>query len=179
MTGRCWLQSCSWPRQAARGSSSRQRRSGRDRHRLHAGGLGRPRGVPPQHRTDRAEALRLLGSVLLGRIVFTQDALPAICPVNHLLHHGEVIIRTHEGAALTSLTERAPDEGVVVAYEADAIAPATYCGWSVVVTGYCHLVTDPDELAHYQALLHPWADHRMSYALRIRPDLVTGVRPSP
>ncbi len=128
---------------------------------------------------DRTEALRLLGSVSLGRIVFTQDALPAIRPVNHLLHHGEVIIRTHEGAALASLTEHAEDEGVVVAYEADAIDPATHCGWSVVVTGYCHLVTDPDDLAHYQALLHPWADHRMSYALRIRPDLVTGLRLSP
>ncbi|WP_438489666.1 pyridoxamine 5'-phosphate oxidase family protein [Streptomyces sp. S186] len=125
---------------------------------------------------DRTEALRLLGSVSLGRIVFTQDALPAIRPVNHLLHHGEVIIRTHEGAALATLTEQADDTGVVVAYEADTIDPATHCGWSVVVTGYCHLVTDPDDLAHYQALLHPWTDHRMTHALRIRPDLVTGVR---
>ncbi|QHC22689.1 pyridoxamine 5'-phosphate oxidase family protein [Streptomyces sp. GS7] len=126
---------------------------------------------------DREEALRLLGSVSLGRIVFTQDALPAIRPVNHLLHHGEVVIRTHEGAALaTALTGRPDGGGIVVAYEADAIDPATHCGWSVVVTGYCHLVTDPDDLAHYQALLHPWTDHRMEYALRIRPDLVTGLR---
>ncbi|MGX7761629.1 pyridoxamine 5'-phosphate oxidase family protein [Streptomyces angustmyceticus] len=128
---------------------------------------------------DRAESLRLLGTVSLGRIVFTQNALPAIRPVNHLLHHGEVIIRTHEGAALAGLTGHAGDDGVVVAYEADAIDPATHCGWSVVVTGYCHLVTDPDDLAHYRALLHPWAEHRMSYALRIRPDLVTGLRLSP
>lgn len=125
---------------------------------------------------DRTEALRLLGSVSLGRIVFTQDALPAIRPVNHLLHHGEVIIRTHEGATLATLTEQEDVEGVVVAYEADSIDPATHCGWSVVVTGYCRLVTDPDDLAHYQALLHPWSDHQMTHALRIRPDLVTGLR---
>ncbi|MFB7629648.1 pyridoxamine 5'-phosphate oxidase family protein [Streptomyces sp. NPDC056149] len=126
---------------------------------------------------ERAEALRLLGSVSLGRIVFTQDALPAIRPVNHLLHHGEVIIRTHEGAALATLSgHEEGDEGVVVAYEADAIDPATHCGWSVVVTGYCRLVTNPADLAHYQALLHPWTDHKMTHALRIRPDLVTGVR---
>ncbi|WP_079064167.1 pyridoxamine 5'-phosphate oxidase family protein [Streptomyces sp. NRRL F-4489] len=125
---------------------------------------------------DRAEALRLLGSVSLGRIVFTQDALPAIRPVNHLLHHGAVILRTHEGAVLAALARQAADEGVVVAYEADAIDPATHCGWSVVVTGYCRLVTDPDDRAHYQALLHPWTDHRMEHVLRIRPDLVTGVR---
>ncbi|GLW15474.1 MULTISPECIES: pyridoxamine 5'-phosphate oxidase family protein [Streptomyces] len=134
-----------------------------------------------RHRTelDRAESLRLLGSVSLGRIVFTQDALPAIRPVNHLLHHGEVIIRTHEGAALAGLTAHTEADGVVVAYEADAIDPATHCGWSVVVTGYCHLVTDPADLAHYEALLHPWTDHRMTHALRISPHLVTGVRLSP
>lgn len=34
---------------------------------------------------DRSEALRLLGTVPLGRIVFTHQALPAIRPVNHVV----------------------------------------------------------------------------------------------
>ncbi len=45
----------------------------------------------------RAEALRLLGSVPVGRIVFTARALPAICPVTHVPHGGEVIIRSNLG----------------------------------------------------------------------------------
>ena len=68
------------------------------------------------------------------------------------------------------------EQGVVVAYEADAIDPDTHLGWSVVVTGYAHLVTDADELARYRALLRPWMDRTMDYAVRIRPDLVTGIR---
>ncbi|MFF3464192.1 pyridoxamine 5'-phosphate oxidase family protein [Streptomyces sp. NPDC001984] len=126
---------------------------------------------------DRVEALRLLGSVSLGRIVFTRHALPTIRPVNHVLDDGDIIIRTHEGAALTSHARQADGSGVVVAYEADVIDPDTHLGWSVVVTGYARLVTDPDELARVQKLVHPWVhEHSMEYAVRIRPDLVTGVR---
>ncbi|TPQ24167.1 pyridoxamine 5'-phosphate oxidase family protein [Streptomyces sporangiiformans] len=134
-----------------------------------------PSGPRQSIELDGDEALRLLGSVSLGRIVFTRHALPTIRPVNHILDNGDIVIRTHEGAALTSHTRQAGGPGVVVAYEADAIDPDTHLGWSVVVTGYAHLVTDPQELAHYQKMLRPWVQHTMDYAVRIRPDLVTGV----
>ncbi|MEV8089484.1 pyridoxamine 5'-phosphate oxidase family protein [Streptomyces nigra] len=141
----------------------------------------RPAPVAPRRRIelDGAKALRLLGSVSLGRIVFTRHALPTVRPVNHVLDGGDIVIRTHEGAALTSRTERAGDPGVVVAYEADAIDPHTHLGWSVVVTGYARLVTDPEDLARCRRLVRPWVDHAMEQAMdqavRIRPDLVTGV----
>lgn len=125
---------------------------------------------------DRSEAMRLLGSVSLGRVVFTRHALPTIRPVNHVVDGGDIVIRTHEGAALTSHTREPASSGVVVAYEADAIDPATHLGWSVVATGYAHLVTDPRELARFQRLLRPWVQQTMDYAVRIRPDLVTGIR---
>ncbi|MEV0183295.1 pyridoxamine 5'-phosphate oxidase family protein [Streptomyces sp. NPDC050625] len=124
----------------------------------------------------RAEALRLLGSVSLGRVVFTRHALPTVRPVNHVLTDGDIVIRTHEGAALTSHARQGEGSGVVVAYEADAIDPDTHLGWSVVVTGYAQLVTDPEELIRYRALLRPWVEQTMDYAVRIRPDLVTGIR---
>ncbi|MFE1173480.1 pyridoxamine 5'-phosphate oxidase family protein [Streptomyces sp. NPDC058773] len=138
-----------------------------------AGSAGGPRHTVP---LAREEALRLLGSVSLGRIVFSQDALPAIRPVNHLVDRGEVVIRTHGGAAIAAVTREAGTEGVVVAYEADAIDPVTHLGWSVVVTGYCRLVTDPRDLAHYREVLHPWTDGQREHALRVRPVLVTGIR---
>ncbi|GAQ50262.1 pyridoxamine 5'-phosphate oxidase family protein [Streptomyces acidiscabies] len=125
---------------------------------------------------DSAEALRLLGSVSLGRVVFTRQALPTVRPVNHVLVDGAVVIRTHEHAALTLHTVRGDGMGVVVAYEADDIDPHTHLGWSVVVTGYADLVTDPAELALYDALLRPWVDRTMEHAVRILPALVTGVR---
>ncbi|MGV9249072.1 pyridoxamine 5'-phosphate oxidase family protein [Streptomyces sp. NPDC003710] len=134
-----------------------------------------PSGPRKNVELDRDEALRLLGSVSFGRIVFTRHALPTVRPVNHLLNDGDIVIRTHEGAALTSHAQEADGSGVVVAYEADAIDPYTHLGWSVVVTGYAHLVTDPVELARYQTLLEPWVQQNMDYAVRIRPDLISGV----
>ncbi|MDX2602492.1 pyridoxamine 5'-phosphate oxidase family protein [Streptomyces caniscabiei] len=125
---------------------------------------------------DSDEALRLLGSVSFGRIVFTRHALPTVRPVNHVLDAGDIVIRTHEGAALTARAQETDDPGVVVAYEADAIDPETHLGWSVVVTGYARPVTDPEELARYRALLRPWVSGTMDHAVRIRPDLITGVR---
>ncbi|WP_199831051.1 pyridoxamine 5'-phosphate oxidase family protein [Streptomyces sp. NBRC 110028] len=135
-----------------------------------------PAGPRTSIELDGDEALRLLGSVSFGRIAFTRHALPTVRPVNHVLDNGDIVIRTHEGAALTSHARHAAGPGVVVAYEADAIDPDTHLGWSVEVTGYAHLVTDPDELARYQALLSPWVNQTMDYAVRIRPDLITGIR---
>ncbi|TDT97404.1 pyridoxamine 5'-phosphate oxidase-like protein [Streptomyces sp. 846.5] len=134
------------------------------------------RGGRTTRALDSAEALRLLGSVGLGRIVFTQSALPAIRPVNHIIDNGDIVIRTHEGAALTLVTEQAGETGVVVAYEADKIDPDTHLGWSVVVTGYARRVTDPPSLAHYQRLLEPWVDQAMDYAVCIHPEIITGFR---
>jgi len=137
-----------------------------------------PAGSGPRQsiELDGDEALRLLGSVSLGRIVFTRHALPTVRPVNHVLDHGDIVIRTHEGAAMTARTGQDDGPGVVVAYEADAIHPDTHLGWSVVVTGYAHLVTDAHELARYRGLLRPWVEQTMDYAVRIHPDLITGIR---
>lgn len=122
-----------------------------------------------------AEAsLRLLGSISLGRIVFTAHALPAIRPVNHIVDNGTIIIRSHLGAAIVSAAQ-APD-GVVVAYEADTIDLADHLGWSVIVIGLAQQVTDPAEIRRYQGLLRPWVAGRMDYVIRIRPELVTGFR---
>ncbi|RMB79433.1 pyridoxamine 5'-phosphate oxidase family protein [Streptomyces shenzhenensis] len=122
------------------------------------------------------EALRLLGSVPVGRIIFTRHALPTARPVNHVLDNDDIIIRTHERAALVSHARQNGGHGVVVAYEADDIDPVSRTGWSVVATGYCRLVTDPEQVARYQEMLHPWSDQHMDHVVRIRPDLITGVR---
>ena len=123
---------------------------------------------------DRAEALRLLGSVSLGRIVFTHRAMPAVRPVNHILDSTGIVIRSHSGAAIISEADTA--RGAVVAYEADNINPNYLLGWSVVVTGIARLVRDPGELARYQEALVPWVDREMDQVIRIQPEVVTGFR---
>ncbi|TVT51396.1 pyridoxamine 5'-phosphate oxidase family protein [Amycolatopsis rhizosphaerae] len=117
---------------------------------------------------SREESLRRLGSVRVGRIVFSHQALPAIRPVNHLVDDGQVIIRSHAGAALMSALD------TVVAYEADFVAEGDRIGWSVIVTGVARRLKVPEAIARYERLLQPWVPDEMAHVIRIQPELVTG-----
>ncbi|MFD8141548.1 pyridoxamine 5'-phosphate oxidase family protein [Streptomyces sp. NPDC059708] len=55
-----------------------------------AGRTGRTTPARRMRELDRAEALRLLATVSLGRVVFTHRALPAVRPVNHLVDGEDV-----------------------------------------------------------------------------------------
>ncbi|MGH3480466.1 MAG: pyridoxamine 5'-phosphate oxidase family protein [Nocardioidaceae bacterium] len=135
--------------------------------------------TPPQRRghlmphralTD-TEALQLLGSVELGRIAFTIDALPTIRSVNHIVDHGDVIVRGHRGV---DVVLRAAAGGVV-AYSADVIDPPTYVGWSVTLTGMAQMIEDSAMLARYPEVVRPWEMHEQSYVIHIHPEVVTGI----
>ncbi len=118
--------------------------------------------------------MRLLTAATFGRVVFTRDALPAIRPVNHLVDAGTIIVRTRLTSRLTSAVRDSRNQ--VVAYEADAIDPDSHIGWSVVVTGFAHTITDPERVDRYERLLRPWVDKVMDTVIAIEPTLVTGVR---
>ena len=138
------------------------------------GGLGLTHAPSGAQRLDDAEAMRLLASVDYGRVVFTLAALPAIRPVNHLVDEDRIIIRTRLTSAISAAL-RSADEGVVVAYEADSFDPRTRTGWSVVVTGRAHTVTDPERVLRYEQLLDPWVN-RADTVVAIEPGMVTGLR---
>jgi Pyridoxamine 5'-phosphate oxidase len=137
------------------------------------GGLGLAQPAVGAQRLDDAEAIRLLASVSYGRVVFTIKSLPAIRPVNHLLDEGRIIIRTRLTSSIS--TGLRSSDGVVVAYEADSIDPQTRSGWSVVVTGRAHTLTDPDLVLRYEQLLHPWVNHADT-VVAIEPEIITGFR---
>jgi len=125
------------------------------------------------------EALRLLGEVTFGRVVFTLAALPAIRVVNHVVDEGEIVIRTRRLAGVSKALEANTDLGLpdlVVAYEADLLDPTTRLGWSVVATGIATTVTDPVRLRRVDGALHPWVDSAMDVTLAVRPEIVTGMR---
>lgn len=122
---------------------------------------------------DPAEALALLAGAGYGRVVFTQHAMPAIRPVNHLIDDNHIIIRTRLSAALSTAV-RTPDP--VVAYQADAIDAASHLGWSVVVTGLARPITDPDRITRYRTLLRPWVNQPVDTIIGIRTDIITGFR---
>ncbi|GAA1008270.1 DNA-binding protein [Streptomyces sp. F-3] len=120
---------------------------------------------------DRQECLRLLGKVPVGRVVYTRHALPAVLPVNFSLDtDSSVLVRTSARSDLV----RAVD-GVVVAFEADEFDAATRSGWSVVVTGRAHAVTDP---AEHERLLRigpdSWMPIQDNVFIRIEATMITG-----
>jgi nitroimidazol reductase NimA-like FMN-containing flavoprotein (pyridoxamine 5'-phosphate oxidase superfamily) len=95
---------------------------------------------------DRAECLELLAGKTIGRVVFTNAAMPAVAPVNYLLDGEEVIFRTANGSPLGVATRRA-----VVAFEVDDIDSGTRTGWSILAVGNAYEIADPGRLAELAA----------------------------
>ncbi|NDL59665.1 pyridoxamine 5'-phosphate oxidase family protein [Phytoactinopolyspora mesophila] len=121
---------------------------------------------------DRHDALAMVAGVAFGRVVFTDQALPAIRPVNHVIDDESVIIRTHLGSALSAVT--GSSEVGVVAYEADDIDPDKRLGWSVVITGMAEAIEDEATVARYEEILRPWVSRPMDRVIRIVPKIVSG-----
>jgi nitroimidazol reductase NimA-like FMN-containing flavoprotein (pyridoxamine 5'-phosphate oxidase superfamily) len=122
----------------------------------------------------RAESLRLLRSVSVGRLVFTHLALPAIRPVNHLVDGDRIIIRSYLGTAIAAAV--GGNSGMVVAYEADHIDGESHLGWSVIITGRAGRLSDEMEIERYRELLQPWVAGGMDDVIAIEADMVDGFR---
>lgn len=120
------------------------------------------------------EALRLLSSVWLGRVVFTAQALPAIRPVSHLVDGDHIVIRTDGTVPITSALRAGAD--TVVAYEADSLDPLDHLGWSVSVVGLARQVTESGDVARYLRALPSWGQGTKDQVIAIRADVVTGFR---
>ena len=114
---------------------------------------GHPREQRELTRLDRAESLRLLTSVLVGRLIFTVNALPTVRPMNFALVDELIVLRT---AADTTVARKIND--MIVAFEADELDATACTGWSVTVTRRASVVTEDDRAARFRAVqLTPWA----------------------
>ena len=128
--------------------------------------------VKPLAKLTEAEAVELLGTQEVGRLVFTRWALPAVVPVNFVLRGGAIWIWTASASSMWQAVR-----GSVVAFEVDQLDAATRSGWSVVVLGVAELVTRPEEIDG--ARRHgpePWIPGRKEHLLRIPLKLVSGRR---
>jgi uncharacterized protein len=129
----------------------------------------RPDG-PVLEELSRAECLRLLGTVPIGRLAYTRQALPAVDPVNFALDEGTIVIRTDAAGKLA-----AASRGAVVAFQADDLDLALRSGWSVTAVGRCEEVTDAGDIARLDQLdLQSWVPDAKNHFLRIMPAIVTG-----
>jgi nitroimidazol reductase NimA-like FMN-containing flavoprotein (pyridoxamine 5'-phosphate oxidase superfamily) len=142
---------------------------------LAGGAVDRP---PGRGRGSRHPALEVLtreqceahisaGGV--GRVVFSTDRGPVALPVNFEFTAGEVILSTD--VAKANLLETQP----VVGFEIDRVDEALSEGWSVLVSGPAHRVTEPDEVLRLSSLdLEAWAGGERHELVKISPLTVTG-----
>ncbi|NDL59648.1 pyridoxamine 5'-phosphate oxidase family protein [Phytoactinopolyspora mesophila] len=120
----------------------------------------------------RDECLALMKTVPVGRIVFTEGALPAIQPVNFALDGDSVVIRIGIGSKLALAAKSA-----VVAFECDEFDEQGMTGWSVVLIGRAEAVGGENEKRRLADLrITPWALGSRAHYLRIVPEIVRGRR---
>lgn len=86
------------------------------------------------------ECLSFLRSVAIGRLVYTDDALPAVRPVTFAAPDGEIVIPTGDNRWFDRF------DGTVLALEAGVIASSTRTGWTVLAIGQSRLLDGTDGL---------------------------------
>lgn len=125
------------------------------------------------HELTRTEALELLQlHSFVGRIGFVVDGRPMILPVNYLADDESLVFCTEPGTKLSAVGGGAP-----VVFEVDDSRPLYHAGWSVVVKGTAHEVTDEDQLDELRrGPLRSWATRSTEHWVRISIDEVTGRR---
>lgn len=121
---------------------------------------------------DRVECMALLETVRVGRLVFTEGALPAVQPVNFRMHDEQVVLRVAGGGKLAAAINNS-----IVAFEVDDLDPDLRSGWSVTVVGHACLITDVEELVEVSGIwLQPWVVGRRDNFVRIKTEQVNGRR---
>lgn len=141
-------------------------------------GLDLPPGQHPPHQRPALEVLSaadcraFLGRGGVGRFLFSEARGPVAVPVNFAMLGDDIVFRA---AAGTSLSTGAAQRQV--SFEVDHLDEALGEGWSVLVSGHAHTVTDPSELAEVTALtVVPWAGGERESYVRLTPALITGRR---
>jgi len=121
---------------------------------------------------DRAECESLLEQHHVGRLGFVVDGWPSVLPVNYVFDGGSIMLRTDAGTKLSVLRH-----GAKASLQIDAFDSLYRSGWSVLVFGHAHEITDVNELVRAEALpLRSWAAGRKEFWIRIEPAQITGRR---
>jgi nitroimidazol reductase NimA-like FMN-containing flavoprotein (pyridoxamine 5'-phosphate oxidase superfamily) len=129
-------------------------------------------GAIEQVELTPVECLHLLDGPVIGRVIFTDAAMPAAQPVTFLLDGAEVVFRTRNGSKLAAASRNA-----VVGFEVDEIDTATRTGWSVLGIGEAYEILDParlDDLAVRAP--DPWAPGQDAHTISIPLQRLTGRR---
>jgi uncharacterized protein len=125
------------------------------------------------HDLTRAEAVNLLQQhAFVGRIGFVVDGRPLIIPVNYLADDESIVFCTAPGTKLSAIGGGAP-----VVFEVDDSRALYHAGWSVLVKGTAHEITDEASLDELRrGPLRSWATRSTEHWVCITIEEVTGRR---
>lgn len=118
-----------------------------------------------------SQSWALIRSASVGRLAVVVDGHPDIFPLNPLVDHGTIVLRTSSGTKLTAAV------GHQVAFEVDGYDLDDGVAWSVVVKGLATEVLQLHEVVDALQLgLFPWQGGPKPFFVRIEPTTVTGRR---
>jgi len=119
---------------------------------------------------DERECWRLMRIARIGRLGFTENALPVILPAHFVVRDAEVVL-----ASLPDGKVASADRSAVVAFEVDGYDPATREGWCVSTFGRSRLITDPLEIKALDELdFAPWSGNPDRRYIAIEPSNLRG-----
>jgi nitroimidazol reductase NimA-like FMN-containing flavoprotein (pyridoxamine 5'-phosphate oxidase superfamily) len=129
---------------------------------------------------DEAECVRLIAQGGIGRIAYQSRTGPAVLPVNYQWHDGSVVFRTAEHSALDEDLRTGITGGdYKVAFEIDDFDVAGRQGWSVLIQGPAHHVSESEREAALESGVEPWPAGDRELFVRIIPSRVTGRQITP
>jgi nitroimidazol reductase NimA-like FMN-containing flavoprotein (pyridoxamine 5'-phosphate oxidase superfamily) len=137
-------------------------------------------GKESANRPD-ASALRTLSPVEcfdllepggIGRVAFSSAGEIMMLPVNFAMAGKTIIFRTAPDTLLAAHAD------AKVSFETDRLDGARHEGWSVLVHGHAHEVTDERDVKHLEdgTRLEPWAAGARDVYVRIAPTRISGRR---
>ena len=119
---------------------------------------------------DPAECLRLLEPGGVGRVGFAAADGIIMLPVNFAVLGKTIIFRTAPDTLLAVYANAA------VSFEVDRLDEEHRVGWSVLVHGHSHTITEERQVKRLQDATHlePWADGARDVYVRIVPAWISG-----
>jgi nitroimidazol reductase NimA-like FMN-containing flavoprotein (pyridoxamine 5'-phosphate oxidase superfamily) len=129
---------------------------------------------------DVGECLRLISPGGVGRIAYTGRTGPTVLPVNYRLVDEAIMFRTAEhGEIDEDLRTGIANAEYKVAFEIDHIDTERQQGWSVLIQGPLHYLTDAERDEFNLGTVVTWALGPRELFLRITPSRITGRRVRP
>ena len=130
---------------------------------------------PVLEELGRADCMELLGGGGIGRVAYDDGEGPTVVPVNYAVDGDAVVFRTSTSGRLNrSLLTSVAGGEVRAAFEVDRFDESTREGWSVLLRGGAHRLTEEERAAAVRVV--PWPGGEREAWFRLSAREVTGRR---